>query len=50
MFYSIRYPMHDYYVNSRFRFGIMPEFDVWLARLQYLRAVKTTRDNVLHVC
>ena len=23
--------MHDYYVNSRFRFGIIPEFDVWLA-------------------
>ena len=27
-FYSIHYSMRDYYVNSRFRFGIIPEFDV----------------------
>ena len=40
--------MHDYYVNSRFRFGIIPEFDVWSAELLYLpclRAVKTTRSK-----
>ena len=30
--------MHDYYiVNNRFRFGKIPEFDVWLAQLLYLR-------------
>ena len=37
--------MHDYYVNSRFRFGIITEFDVWLAQLLYMRAVWTTRNK-----
>ena len=39
--------MHDYYVNSRFRIGIIPEFDVWLAQLLYLRAVKPTRNKAI---
>ena len=38
--------MHDYYVNSRLRFGIIPELDVRLAQLLYLRAVKSTRNEI----
>ena len=33
-----------------YRFGIIPEFDVWLAQLPYLRVVKTARNNYLMFC
>ena len=45
----IRYLMHDYHVNTRFRFGIIPEFDAWLAQLLYLRAVKTNAGQYIEL-